>query len=67
MLICFFKCNLFFQSVLISLVLNAENIKMSHMQQWFYRNSSFQIEVLDKPIMLNCGQIMLSKSENLIA
>ena len=36
MLICFSKCNLHFQSVLICLDLNAENIsKMSHTQQWF--------------------------------
>ena len=37
MLICFSKCSLHFQSVLIFLDLNAENItKMSHTQQWFY-------------------------------
>ena len=37
MLICFYNCNLHFQSVLICLVLNAENItKMSHTQRWFY-------------------------------
>ena len=33
MLICFSKCNIHFQSVLICLVLNAENItKISHTQ-----------------------------------
>ena len=37
MLICFSKCNLHFQSVLICLVLNIKNTtKMSHTQQWFY-------------------------------
>ena len=36
-LICFTKCNLHFQSVLIYLDLNVENItKMSRTQQWFY-------------------------------
>ena len=37
MLICFSKCNLHLQSVLICLVLNAEKItEMSYTQQWFY-------------------------------
>ena len=41
MLICFSKCNLHFQSVLICVVLNAENItKIYHKQQWFYWNST---------------------------
>ena len=40
---CFSKCNLNFQSVLISWVLIAENIaKMSHTQQSFYWNSTCQ-------------------------
>ena len=48
-LICFSKSNHFFQSVLISWVLIAENItKMSHTQQWFYWNSTFQSWILLK-------------------
>ena len=46
---CFSKCNHYFQSVLISWVLIAENItKMSHTQQWFYWNSTFQSWILLK-------------------
>ena len=46
---CFYKCNLNFQSVLISLVLISENItKMSHTQQWFYWNSTLQRWILLK-------------------
>ena len=46
---CFYKCNLNFQSVLISLVLISENItKMFHTQQWFYWNSTFQRWILLK-------------------
>ena len=40
---CFSKSNHYFQPVLISWVLIAENItKMFHTQQWFYGNSIFQ-------------------------
>ena len=49
---CFSKCNQHFQLVLIRWVLIAENItKMSHMQQWFYWNSTFQSWIL---LQLHC-------------
>ena len=46
---CFSKCNIYFQSVLISCVLISENItKMSHVQQCFYWNSTFPSWILLK-------------------
>ena len=46
---CFSKCNQHFQPVLICWVLIAEKItKMSHTQQWFYWNSTFQSWILLK-------------------
>ena len=45
----FSNCNHYFQSVLVSGVLIAENnTKLSHTQQWFYWNSTFQSWILLK-------------------
>ena len=68
---CFSKCNHYFQSVVISWVLIAENItEMSHTQLWFYWNSTFQNWILLKLHCLHCTTSPLgqngSRQDNMV-